>query len=130
MSDIEQNLRRLQEVASKLDETTDDLNDSIRALTLKLNQLGVSVTAWIESADLPGWQFGFCRVDGEWMLAARRWKEGACPLTNCPRKGRLEAVMRMGELLAALVDKSEQFIRDVEKAKEAAEVSIRTLNQE
>jgi len=113
---LKEELARLQEVASALEERTDDLNDLIDALSDKLNESGVSVTAWIESEAMVGWSFGFCKVNGGWSLAARKGKGGSMPLTAAPRKLRLAAMGRADELVRALADKSEKFLGDIEEA--------------
>lgn len=113
---LKDELARLQEVALALEERTDDLNDLIDALSDRLDASGVSVTAWIESEAMSGWSFGFCKVNGEWTLAAKKGRGGPMPLTAAPRKLRLAAMGRADELVRALADKSEKFLGDIEEA--------------
>ena len=121
---LQSEMDRLQEVAVALEARTEDLNGLIEQLAYRLDEAGVSVTAWIDSGVMPGWKFGYAKVGDEWTLAARKSRGGPLPLTNAPRKLRLAAMGRIGELIRILADKSQKFLADVEQAAKITERSI------
>lgn len=121
---LNKELDRLASVASALAERSDDLNDLIEVLTDKIVASGVGVAAWVDSYAMTGWKFGFCRIEGEWLLAAKQGRYAPIPLIYAPRKLRMAAMRHMDELIRVLADRTAEFLQDVEASARIVEELI------
>jgi hypothetical protein len=147
MVPIDGALKELSALTSKLKSATEELNGVIEDLNARLAKIGPGVSAWtgkilnrkdsvrdvtdarVEVKIASGYELGYARVDGEWMLAVRKTRcddidndsdwidDEPLSLLKAPRNVRVEAAGHFEKLINAISRKAEGFIANVEDAK-------------
>lgn len=128
--DVSASFQRLKEAATRLNTVSDELGKSIAVLDAALKQLNLGVSTWVSiesyqdpaTADYWAKQIGYAKVGSKWGIAlsersgnynadfhdSEEWlfNEG-------PRALRIEAVVKLPELLEALTAKASETAEEI-----------------
>lgn len=141
-------IERLTEVSQKLNRESNDLNEIIAAVELKIVELGPGVTVWLEATTLDDakkneddsgeyfsfHELGFDKDDKEWGFFVRRVKQYVDPtgdrfefdepvrLRACSRAIRLAATRHFDALIERIAQECESLVASVRRAREKAQV--------
>lgn len=145
MANVEENLKVLEEVSTKLSEATDELSRELERVESRLNQLNVGVTAWLPNllcttsmghtdgcVQKEAYRFGYAKGNRGWgfyvkkVLITYSSLEDTAPYTtdelrhhlaDAPRKVRVEALPLLGDLIEALAEKAKTFLEGIKAAR-------------
>ena len=143
------NLKELKAIASRLNESSDALNDSLCQINAKLNKINVGLTVWLEDPPLSMRSFedltdkleflGYAKTSKGWGLAVKSITdqhgfsegdpdspyidriEGAIrPPMKTSRDLRVEATKLLPQLIELVRERAESAIEGIEKDKKLA----------
>jgi hypothetical protein len=143
MVPIENALKDLSSLATRLKSETEELNEVIASLSDRLKATGIGVSAWTgqllaekdrTEGDIrvrSGWELGYAKVDDTWTIAVRKtsgqlvgpdevetWvDEDPMPLLKAPRNVRVESAEHLERLVETISEKARRFIASIAKAK-------------
>ena len=146
MVPIEDALKDLSTLGTKLKSETEELNEVIANLNQRLKETRIGVSAWtgilLDEKDKTevgpynsevvlktGWELGYAKVDDAWTIAVRHtscdrdgeeggWRdEIPISLLKAPRHVRVESADHLETLIEKIADRARRFIASIEKAK-------------
>jgi len=138
MRSLDQSVQRLSNLASKLNEATDKLNEHLAAAERRLSETRIGLDVWLnDGADrVPAdpiaennedfFIVGWTKLGEQWRLVAQKFEHdfattgfrtaGPQPLMNAPRHVRMRALPMVVTIVERLGDEAERWLSDVEKA--------------
>lgn len=138
-SDVtEDRLQKAKTSAQSLNKATEALNDRLREAEELLQEMNVGVEVAIPlyeplDFDRDG-QIAFAKSGNEWRLlwlpeegTAGQFKAMEVPLLSAPRDVRVAAALRIGDLVADLLEKSESHLSEIHSAIDALDQVCQTL---
>lgn len=142
------NIKDLKDLASNLNEKSNQLNKDLEAIQRQINELNIGLEVWLDDNALYQWDFqeekcagimrillGYYPVGDDWVLAVKTERESKGedggpifediqssrkPLLKASRQVRLAAVDRIPGLIALLKEEAEKALDRISKAEKMA----------
>lgn len=143
-------LDKLNQISQSLNESTNELNNTIKIIEERLVSMSLGVSAWTDnsiSVEFNGnknfYKIGFCRFKDnkqnkeEWRIVYQKVYQGqgdkkdgyVSPLLYSPRIIRMEGCKLIDELINKLLEKAEKFLTDISDTNESLSTSAAAIQK-
>ncbi len=129
-SEIQERLHKLAANAQKLNDLSDSLTKQLTQIESAINKLNIGVAAEVNSETYSSedgleydiWRLAYQKYDKKWGFVVEHlsgheaYPDGefeSWPFKDAPREHRIAAVLKVPELLDALLEKSERFASEI-----------------